>query len=53
MVQIERQFGKYKRVVDIETGKTHKVPTRYILEHGLRWSELKNFPEWTEEDLAG
>jgi len=48
MAKMEREFGKYKKVVDVVTGKTHKVSIRYILEHGLKWSELKDFPEWEE-----
>ena len=34
--RLEREFGIYKKVVDIETGKIHRVPTRDIIEKGLR-----------------
>ncbi|GAF67782.1 unnamed protein product, partial [marine sediment metagenome] len=34
-----------KKVVDIETGRTHMVPTRDIIENGLRHQDLKNYPE--------
>lgn len=44
---IER-FGEYKRVVDLKTGIEYKVPTRYIVEHGLKTSELPQFPRWEE-----
>lgn len=43
-----KQFGEFKKVVDIRTGKAYRVPTRYILEHGLKYEELPNFPEWEE-----
>jgi len=39
-------FGEFKKVVDKQTGKAYRVPTRYILEHGLKHEELPNFPEW-------
>lgn len=44
--RLEREFGIYKKVVDIETGKTHRVSTRDIIEKGLRHHDLKNYPEW-------
>jgi len=44
-----KQFGEFKRVVDERTGKAYRVPTRYILEHGLKYDELPNFPEWKDE----
>ena len=46
--RLEREFGIYKRVMDIETGKAHRVPTRDIIEKGLRHQDLKNYPEWRE-----
>lgn len=45
---MEREFGIYKRVVDIETGKTHRVSTRDIIEKGLRHQDLKKYPEWRD-----
>jgi len=47
--RLEREFGIYKKVVDIETGKAHRVPTRDIIEKGLRYQDLKNYPEWRED----
>jgi len=44
--RLEREFGIYKKVVDIETGKSHRVPTRDIIEKGLRYQDLKSYPEW-------
>jgi len=46
--RLEREFGIYKRVVDNETGKTHRVPTRDIIEKGLRHQDLKKYPEWRD-----
>ena len=46
--KIIKEFGEYKKVVDAETGKTYKVPTRDIIEK-LRWRNLINYPLWGEE----
>lgn len=43
---LELEFGKYKRFVDATTGVTHKVPIRYVIEHGIRQEDLKRFPTW-------
>ena len=45
-----KEVGEYKKVVDIETGKAYKVPTRHILEYGLKHEDLKNFPLWDENE---
>ncbi len=45
------EFGEYKKVVDAETGRAYKVPTRDILEKGLRYKDLVNYPLW--EDTEG
>lgn len=45
---VEEEFGKYKKVVDITTGKAYRVPTRFIIEEGLKYEQLKEFPEWSE-----
>lgn len=47
--RLELEFGMYKKVVDIETGRAHRVPTRDIIERGLRYQDLKNYPEWGDE----
>jgi len=44
--RLVEHFGEYKKVVDAETGIAYRVPTRYILEHGLRHEELHKFPRW-------
>jgi len=43
--QLESDFGKEKIVVDAVTGKRYRVPTRYIIEHGLKYTDLQKFPE--------
>ena len=42
---LERVFGPVRRVGSLRTGKTHLVPTRVILEDGLRECELELYPE--------
>lgn len=37
-------FGEYKKIVDMATGKTHKVPIEIIFENGIRQQDLKNYP---------
>jgi len=46
--RLERAFGIYKKVVDNETRKIHMVPTRDIIEKGLRHQDLKKYPEWRD-----
>ncbi len=41
-----QEYGLFKKVVDQTSGITYKVPTRTIIETGLRAEELKNFPTW-------
>ncbi len=52
ILRLEKRFGVYKKVVDVETGKTHKVPTRDILERGLRQQDLKHYPEFVQEESS-
>ncbi len=40
----EKKFGVIKRVVDMTTGLTHEVPTRDIIEKGLKQQYLINYP---------
>lgn len=42
--ELERMFGEYKQIVDAETGFTHRVPTRVIIEKGLNQHDLKDYP---------
>ena len=43
--ELEREFGREKVVVDEATGRRHLVPTRQIIERGVRQENLKFFPE--------
>jgi hypothetical protein len=44
--ELEEKFGVYKRVKDSVTGKIYRVPTRDIVEKGLSFGDLMNYPEW-------
>ena len=44
--EMEKQFGKWKKVQDAETGKNYRVPIKYIIERGLKQKDLGNFPDW-------
>jgi len=46
------RFGEYKKVVRMRTGVAYKVPTKDIVELGLREQELDRYPVWTEESNA-
>jgi len=45
---IVEEFGESKRIVDAVTGTAYKVPTREVLERGLRHEDLKKYPKWKE-----
>jgi hypothetical protein len=47
--RLEREFGAHKKVTDLETGKVYRVPTRDIIEGGLKQQDLKYFHEWKIE----
>ncbi len=40
------EVGLFKKVVDISSGITYRVPTKLIIEEGLRQQDLKNYPIW-------
>lgn len=40
----EEQYGATKKVVDNTTGISYNVPTRDIVEKGLKWEDLHNYP---------
>jgi len=40
------QFGEFKRVVRQSTGVAYKVPTRDIIENGLKEADLDRYPLW-------
>ncbi len=48
--KLVKEFGEYKKIVDIETGKAYRVPTRVILEKGLRHEDLVKYPLWDEHE---
>jgi len=48
-----REFGEYKKVVDVETGKAYKVPVRDIIEKGLKYRDLINYPPWNDFEEEG
>lgn len=46
----EEKFGKVKKVVDRTTNVAYKVPTRYIIEYGLKLKDLPKYPVWNDKD---
>ncbi|MHA1286224.1 MAG: hypothetical protein ACTSPB_02350 [Candidatus Thorarchaeota archaeon] len=42
----EEKFGIYKKITGLD-GITRRVPTRDIIEKGLRSENLSNYPEWS------
>jgi len=48
--ELENQFGKFKKIVLITTGKAYKVPTRDILIVGIKGTDLEKYPEWEEDN---
>lgn len=42
------QFGEFKKVVRASTGEAFKVPTRDIIEKGIREQELGRYPRWED-----
>ena len=46
ILQMIKEHGMFKKVVDITSGINYKVPTRLIIEDGLRQQDLKNYPTW-------
>jgi len=43
------QFGEFKKVVRQTTGVAYKVPTRGIIEKGIKEEELDRYPIWANE----
>jgi len=43
------EFGEFKKVVDQTTGTAYRVPTRDIIEKGIKWRDLNRYPLWEEE----
>lgn len=42
------QFGEFKKVVRMTTGEAFKVPTRDIIEGGVREQDLDLYPRWVD-----
>ena len=42
--QLIEEFGPTKLVTSLRTGKSHLVPTREIIENGVREQDLDNYP---------
>lgn len=40
------EFGEFKKVISETTGIAYRVPTRDIIEKGLREEELDQYPVW-------
>ncbi len=45
---LESKFGKFKKIVRMTTGEAFKVPTRDIIEKGIKEQELDKYPKWEE-----
>ncbi len=48
----ERQYGISKNVTDQTTGISYKVPTRDIIEKGLRGEDLTRYPLWEDSEAT-
>lgn len=42
------QFGQFKKVIRQSTGIAYKVPTRDILEKGIKEAEMDQYSLWEE-----
>jgi len=47
---IVAEFGEFKMVVRKATGIAYRVPTRDIIEFGLKEVDLSQYPLWKEQD---
>jgi len=43
--------GEYKMITNIETGKTHKIPTSDIIEFGINFADLAKYPIFEKDTL--
>lgn len=41
-----RENGRYKKVTDLESNTTHRIPTRVIIEKGILQNDIKKYPQW-------
>jgi hypothetical protein len=42
------EFGDYKKITDGNSGISYKVPSRLIIEKGIKQDQLKDFPVWID-----
>ena len=47
--RLTSEFGEFQKVVRASTGEAFKVPTRDIIEKGIREQELDQYPKWVLE----
>jgi len=47
--RIIAKYGEFKCVVRMSTGESFKVPTRDIIEKGVREQDLDQYPKWEKE----
>jgi len=46
--RLTAKFGEFKKVIRQSTGVAYKVPTRDIIDRGLREQDLDQYPLWEE-----
>ena len=46
--RIIAKYGEFKMVVRASTGEAFRVPTRDILEKGVRAQDLDQYPKWED-----
>lgn len=51
--QLVAQVGEFKKVVRQSTGIAYRVPTRDIIEGGLREQDLDRYPRWEDSCSPG
>ncbi|MGI0079680.1 MAG: hypothetical protein ACRECH_08650 [Nitrososphaerales archaeon] len=44
--ELVKQFGEFKKVIDQTTGIAYRVPTKDIIESGLKARDLARYPRW-------
>lgn len=46
VIQMIEEYGLFKKVIDATSGIAYKVPTRLIIEEGVKQEDLKNYSLW-------
>lgn len=46
--KLVKEFGEFKKVVRASTQEAFKVPTRDIVDKGLREEDLDQYPRWVD-----